>query len=103
MSDPGYIDEGFVHDGTAEETWDDVYPYQDEDGLRYTEEDARALIAGGEYYVEDEESITADTPIAEFGGASLRQMWDTLPANERAEAREAYAVEKYRQLKEQNG
>jgi hypothetical protein len=100
MSDENYYDETIIGTGEAGETWDEQYVYQDQDGLLYTERDAHALVNSGEYEFADEEQMTADTPMEEWGGATMRQIWNTLPDNERRSAREAYATERYRQLKE---
>jgi hypothetical protein len=79
---------------------DGLYHWEDETGLQhYGSEDEFDAWAEENGY---EEILpvrpTPDTLVNEYG-TTLREMWDVAP--DRRAAREAWAVERYRQLKEQ--
>jgi hypothetical protein len=99
LSDSSYYDDNIIGADETDPTWEEDYPYVDDSGLLYSEEDAQAMIASGEYYVE-EPGLPHPDEVTDFG-VTLRQLWDTLPENDRKAARESYAVQKYRELKEQ--
>jgi hypothetical protein len=80
-------------------SWDEVYEYVDEQGVEYTAEQVQQMIDAGEGQIVEPGLAHPDEPLADFGGATLRDLWNTLPDNDRRAAREKYAVERYKELK----
>jgi hypothetical protein len=82
---------------------DGFYQWEDENGLQYYgSEDELDAWAEENGYVDAPQGLAhPDQPLADFGGASLRDIWNTLPDNDRRAARERYAVERYKELKNQ--
>jgi hypothetical protein len=81
---------------------DGMYAWEDETGLQYygTEEDFDQWAAEQGYEDVPPVRPTPDTLVNEYG-ATLREMWDVMP--DRRAAREAWAVQRYKELKEGSG
>jgi hypothetical protein len=83
-----------------QDPWDEHFPYYDpETGAEFTEQEMNELVQSGEYALE-EEPVRLPHPdeMTEFG-ATLRQLWDTLPDQDRRTAKEAYMAERYKEMR----
>jgi hypothetical protein len=80
---------------------DGMYHWEDSDGLQHYEDEAGFDQWASQQGYEEIPPVrpTPDTLMNEYG-ATLREMWDVTP--DRRAAREVWAVERYKQLKEES-